>query len=638
MMNFSSVDEYKKANRLAKAKYSADILRGNSGHISSLDSILKKIDIVAEIPLGLKNIPLKKIIGTYFYTRSRDFANNFLPLASISSEFASKWEAVYAYHIKDGIDDPIKIYEYMNEFYVMEGNKRVSILKYVDAYSIDGEVTRLVPKRDENDLNNIIYYEFLEFNNKTGINDIWFSKEGSFTLLGKYLDEYKPKLYLFSNKYKHFIKNVYFPFRNTFYELGGDKLDITTGDAFLEYVKIYGISNEFIETKRKVRVEKFLSELRILTKNNAVDIQTEPFDVHKKNVITSITNLVTTSKKLKVAFVFEKTIDTSGWTYVHNLGRIYAQQQLGSEIETFVIDNFNDTDDEDGYERLSKLCEEDYDIIFTTCPSYLNITLRAALKYDNIKFFNCSPVKAYRNVSTYFGRSHEPRFLLGLIAGAITKSNIIGYIDTYNETEIITGINAFALGVKTVNSNAKVLISWLNQSGDVSHSKQLMQELQSRGADLIMQNDLIALGKGSRDFGLYSLKYNENETKWIPEVNYALITWDWGQFYEKILRNIVNGSFKGIFSTESKRVSFWWGMDSELVDIIYSKHNVPIQTQKLVDIMREMIIENKFHTFAGPIFDRSGQIRIDDGDIGNYEDMLYMEWFVDNVVGEIPKN
>ena len=79
-------------------------------------------------------------------------------------------------------------------------------------------------------------------------------------------------------------------------------------------------------------------------------------------------------------------------------------------------------------------------------------------------------------------------------------------------------------------------------------------------------------------------------------------------------------------------------MDSELVDIIYSKHNVPIQTQKLVDIMREMIIENKFHTFAGPIFDRSGQIRIADGDIGNYEDMLYMEWFVDNVVGEIPKN
>ena len=635
MNNFSSVEEYKKASKLAKAKYLADTTGGITGHISSLDSILKKIDIVAEVPLGTKSIPLKKIIGTYFYTRSRDFAMNFLPLASIESEFSMKWQAVYAHHINDGITDPIKIYEYMNEFYVMEGNKRVSVLKYVDAYAIDGDVTRLIPKKDDNDLKNIIYYEFLNFNNKTGINDIWFSKEGSFNQLDKYLDEYNPELDWFSNKYVHFIKNVYSPFRNVFYELGGDKLDITTGDAFLKYIKIYGISDQFNETKRKLRVDKFLAELRILSKNNAVDIQTQPFDVHKKNVITSITNLVAPPKKLKVAFVFEKTIDTSGWSYVQNLGRLYAQQELNSEIETFVIDNFQN--DSDSYERLSELCEEGYDIVFTTSPSYLNVTLRAALKYENIKFFNCSPVKAFRNLSTYFGRSHEPRFLLGLIAGAITKSGVIGYIDIYNETEIITGINAFALGVKTVNPNAKVVISWLNEAGDVNHSKELIQELQRHGADLIMQNDLIALGKGSRDFGLYSLKYSEKEGKWIPEVNYALITWDWGEFYEKILRNIVNGSFKGIFSTESKRVSFWWGMDSGLVDIIYSKHNVPIQTQKLVDIMRELIIENRFHTFVGPIFDTEGQLRIKDGDIGNYEDMLYMDWFVDNVVGKLPE-
>ena len=632
MSNFSSVEEYKRASKLAKTKYYMDISRGYSGHICSLDSILKKVDIVAEVPLGIKSIPLKKIIGTYFYTRSRDFAMNFLPLASEESEFSMKWQAVYAHHINDGITDPVKIYEYMNEFYVMEGNKRVSVLKYVDAYAIEGEVTRLVPKKDEKDLKNIIYYEFLDFNNKTGINDIWFSEEGSFTQLGKYLEEYNPKLKIFSNKYEHFLKNVYTPFRHTFYELGGDKLKITTGDAFLEYIKIYGISDEFKETKRKLRVAKFLEELKILSKNNSVDIQTEPFDVHKKNVLMSFTNLVTQQKKLRVAFVFEKTIGTSGWSYVHNLGRLYSEKKLGNEIETFVIDNFH----VDDYERLSALCEENYDIIFTTCPHYLNITLRAALKYENIKFFNCSPVKAFRNVSTYFGRSHEPRFLLGLIAGAITKSNVIGYIDIHSETEIITGINAFALGVKTVNPNAKVLISWLNETGDINQSKDLIQKLHSRGADIIMQNDLIALGKGSRDFGLYSLKYSDKEEIWIPEVNYALITWDWGQFYEKILRNIVNGSFKGIFSTESKRVSFWWGMDSELVDIIYSKHNVPTQTQKLVDIMRELIIENRFHTFVGPIYDTEGQLRIKDGDIGNYEDMLYMNWFVDNVVGYIP--
>src|SRR5665647_1193118 len=114
MDNFSSVEEYRKASKLAKARYLVDTTRGVNGHISSLDSILKKLDIVAEVPMGIKSIPLKKIIGTYFYTRSRDFAMNFLPLASIDSEFSMKWQAVYAHHINDGITDPIKIYEYMN--------------------------------------------------------------------------------------------------------------------------------------------------------------------------------------------------------------------------------------------------------------------------------------------------------------------------------------------------------------------------------------------------------------------------------------------------------------------------------------------------------------------------------------------
>lgn len=361
MNNFSLIDEYKKASKSAKVRYYTDIAKGKSGYILSLDSILKKADIVAEVPLGIKSISLKKILGTYFYTRSRDFATNFLPLANENSEFSMKWQALYAHHINDGIRDPIKIYEYMNDFYVMEGNKRVSVLNYVDAYSIysiEGEVTRLVPKRDEKDLNNIIYYEFLEFNNKTGINDIWFTKVDRFTELGKYLDEYDPKLDLFPDKYQHFLKNVYSPFRNTFYELGGEKLDITTGDALLEYIRIYGISDEFKETKRKSRVHKFLEELRILSKNNAVDIQTEPFDVHKKNVITSFTNLVVPHKKLRVAFVFEKTIKTSGWSYVHNIGRVYAQKQLEGKVETFVINNFQT--DGDGYEVLRGLCEDSY--------------------------------------------------------------------------------------------------------------------------------------------------------------------------------------------------------------------------------------------------------------------------------------
>lgn len=625
---------YKKAYRAAKNRYILDKAKGLSGNIPSLDRILKDVDIVAEMPLGVKSIPLKRIIGTYFYTRSKTFASNFLPLADEETEFACKWEKVCDHHLKDGITDPIKIYEYLNRYYVMEGNKRVSVLKYYDAHSIEADVTRLVPKRDESDLDNIIYYEFMEFSKKTGINSIWLSHVNDFTELGKYLENYNPDLQEGENKYEHFMKCVYLPFRSTYHELGGHKLNMTTGDAFLQYLRIYGISNKFKEEKRKPRVKKFLSELEILANENAVEIQTEPFDIQKKNMITSLTSLVHPDKKLKVAFAFEKTIDTSGWSYVHNEGRLYAQEVLQNEIETSYVENI--PLDRGAYEKLRELSEKDYDIIFTTCPDHLNATLRTALKYDQIRFFNCSPVKAFRNVSTYFGRSHEPRFLLGLIAGALTKSNIIGYSDVYNETEIIMGINAFALGVKTVNANAQVVVSWLNEYGDIEGAKERMQNLYKSGADIIMQNDLIGLRRGHLDFGLYSVSYDEEKDECVPDVNYAAVIWNWGKFYEKLLRNIANGNWKGMFSTESKRVSFWWGIDSGLIDIMYSRDKVPVQTQKLLELMKELIIENRFHTFVGPIFDQSGQCRIEDGDIANYEEMLYMDWFIDNVEGEIP--
>lgn len=635
MYEVSLKEEYKKAQRAAKNRYVIDKTKGLSGNIPSLDRITKDVDIVAEIPLGIDTIPLKRIVGTYFNTRSKTFASNFLPLAEDDTEFADKWQTLCGHHLNEGITEPVKIYEYLNNYYVMEGNKRVSVLKYFDAYSIEAEVIRLIPERDENDLNNKIYYEFLEFSKKTGICSIWLSHENDFLELGKHIDEYNPELNEYSNKYEHFMKKVYLPFRTTFHELGGHRFNMTTGDAFLQYIRIYGISNEFREEKRKPRLKKFLSELEILTQDNAVEIQTEPFDVQRKNMIASLTSLVNLNKKLKVAFAFEKTIETSGWSYIHNKGREYAEEALKDEIEVTCVENIPVGEGE--YSKLREIAESGYDIIFTTSPDHLNVTLRTALKYDSIKFFNCSPVKAFRNVSTYFGRSHEPRFLLGLIAGALTKSNVIGYIDVYNKTEIITGINAFALGVKMVNANAKVVVSWLDEYGDIEQSKELREKLYESGADIIMQNDLIALQKRNRTryFGIYSVKYDEDTKKVKAGENYASIIWNWGRFYEKLLRNISNGNWKGMFSSESKRVSFWWGMDSGLIDIVYSKEKVPPQTQKLVELMKELIIKNRFHTFVGPIYDQNGKCRIEDGDIANYEDMLYMNWFVDNIEGQI---
>ncbi|NLK22359.1 MAG: BMP family ABC transporter substrate-binding protein [Epulopiscium sp.] len=618
------------AYKMGKTSYSENVARGISGYLPSLDGIVKNSEIASEINLGLVEIPLKKIIGTYSHSRSIAFASNFMPLITGESEFKAKWMALYNAHVEEGIRDPIKVYEYLNWFYVVEGNKRVSVLKYCDAYGISATVTRLIPKRDEFDPIIKIYYEFLEFNKLTSINSIWFSKEGSFNELGKYIQQYEPNLTAYTDKYKHFMGNFYRPFRELYHKLGGHRLKITTGDAALEYIKIYGVPDEINEYDEEVksRIKKLMIELEALSEEEAIEVRTDAIQVPKRNVISSITTLMTPKKKLKVAFVYAKEIKNSGWTYAHNLGRLHVENVLKDQISTTYVENVPENNEAYGY--LRDLAKEEYDIIFTTSPTYITPTLKAAFEYPNTKFLNCSETHSFRHVSTYFGRIHEPRFLTGIIAGSLTRTNIIGYVATYPISEVITGINAFTLGARLVNPHVKVKVVWTHKYENTEKPRELGHILKDAGADIIANDDMPSPGEHSKEYGIYSL----------PQPHYAMPIWNWGIFYEKLLRNVLSGTWKMVFdvlNSNPKLVNFWWGMDTGMVDIIYSKTHVPPQTQSLVEFMKKMIIQNEYHPFMGPIYDQTGNLRITKDEIASYEQILSMNWFVDGVEGEIPK-
>lgn len=176
-INAEAREHYISARKMAVKEYNKYAYKGESGYLPSLEGILKNTDIVSEVNLGLVEVPLKKIIGTYSHLRSLSFARNFMPLLGEDTEMQTKWTNLCAVHIEEGIRDPIKVYEYLNWFYVVEGNKRVSVLKYFDAYSIPANVTRIIPKYDEHNHDIKIYYEFMNFNKITGLNSIYFSKK-----------------------------------------------------------------------------------------------------------------------------------------------------------------------------------------------------------------------------------------------------------------------------------------------------------------------------------------------------------------------------------------------------------------------------------------------------------------------------
>ncbi|MFT8312697.1 MAG: BMP family ABC transporter substrate-binding protein [Clostridium sp.] len=624
-MELNAQEEYREAVKRGKKELQSPM--------PCLDEILKSEEIVANVNLGILEIPLKKIVGTYSRSRSTAFSKGFMPIIENESEFRNKWIALYESHLEEGINQPIKVYEYLNYFYVIEGNKRVSVLKFLKAFSIRAEVIRLVPKKNKDDLTNTIYYEFLDFYNKTRINSIWFTKKHSFNKLSNMLDAYNPKLYLEEDKYEHFKKFKYDTFRDIYLKMGGDKLPITTGDAFLEYISLYGINDSLSDGKVSNRLKQLMKELTHF-KDKSIEIQTNSQKDSAKR-LSGISSFISLPKKLKVAFVYARSIKTSGWTYGHELGRKYVENILSDQITTKYIQEVPENAFD--YEYIKSLAEEGNNVIFTTSPIFRNATLKCAMEYPDIKFFNCSDDTPYKHMSCYFGRVYEARFLTGMIAGAMTKTNIIGYSATSPTSEVISAINSFALGAKLVNPYAEVKVAWTREWNSHDKFTNVETTLLNKNCDVISNRNLKVARAETERFGVYSMLCSFDKGSKEPDKYLAAPIWNWGVYYEKILNNILNDSFKTIvdmFNANSKLINFWYGMSEGVVDIYYSKKYVPISVQKLIEAMKKMIVSNEFNPFTGPICDNSGKLRIDEDQQATPYEILNMNWFVDNVEAE----
>lgn len=190
-----SVQDYMSASKIGKRAYHACVNKGRYPYLPVLENIVDESDIEAEVSLGIDQIPLRLVVGTCNAGRTNAFADNFMPILDWGTEFSAKWASLSDSQKNEGIRDPIKVYEYMNKFYVLEGNKRVSVLKYFKAVTVNAEVIRKVPKYSE-DPDVKIYYEFMEFYKCTKLNDIYFSNVGSFPTLMKLVGIKKGKTWM----------------------------------------------------------------------------------------------------------------------------------------------------------------------------------------------------------------------------------------------------------------------------------------------------------------------------------------------------------------------------------------------------------------------------------------------------------
>ena len=329
---------------------------------------------------------------------------------------------------------------------------------------------------------------------------------------------------------------------------------------------------------------------------------------------------------LKVAYIYVGQPDNLGWTYEHDRGRKVVEEVLGDKVETAYTENVEEGPD--AARVMRRYVQEGYDMIFATSSGYMDDVLEVAQEFPDVKFEHCAGVKTNDNMSTYFGRMYQPRYLSGIVAGKMTQNGNIGYVAAFPIPEVIRGINAFTLGVRSVNPDADVHVVWTNTWHDSVKEREAAVALLDAGADIIAQHqDTIEPQKAAQERGMLSIGYDADMRAFVGDTVLTSPVWSWGHYYVATIKNALAGTW------EMHR--YWGGLEDGVVELAGFSPKVPQDVQALVEAAKGEILAGN-DVFCGPIKDQGGAEVVAAGACMRDGDMRSMRFFVEGVVGTIP--
>ena len=614
---------YKDALKLAQKEYRTCVQQGKPTSLPVLDELVSSTAISKGVDLGVLQVPAEFIIGTKTKGRVAAFATNFMPILDEESEFADKWKRLCEAHLNEGIREPIKAYEYMNRYYVEEGNKRVSVLKFFDAITIPAHVIRVMPEHTGEDVD--IYLEYIEFYKYSKINFLEFSKKGCYNALLKAMGKAPNEEW--TDDERNEFSGIYYYFSKAYTKNGGDKLSSTIGDALLSYIQIYGF-HDLRSTDTAVikkNLSKMWEEVELHSEEEPIEVKTDPPEEKRQTVIEKVLSGVTPQPKaqpLKVAFIHDGNPDKSGWINDHEKGRRYVDRVFAEKIETKA---YYDAMAGDPLMIIEQAIGDGAKLVFTTSPRLTQASLRAAVEHPDIYIMNCSLNRSHRYISCYYTRMYEAKFILGAIAGSLTKSDKIGYVCDYPIYGQIAGINAFALGAQMANPRAKIYLEWSAVCG----AKAAAQKLVDQGIHFISSQDTARFREDDREsFGLSYINGERQELIANP-------VWKWGVYYEEILRRVLNKTMQAEYERSNKALNYYWGMSARVVDVVFSPW-LKLPSKRFGSFLRDGIANNVCTPFLTPIYTQDGE-KIGSGEKLEPDQIIEMDYLVENVVGTIPQ-
>ena len=359
-------------------------------------------------------------------------------------------------------------------------------------------------------------------------------------------------------------------------------------------------------------------------------------------------------KKLKAGFVYVGPVGDYGWSHAHDLGKKFAEQKL-PWLETIIVESVAEADCARIIDRLVQ--KQKCDVVFTTSFGYMEDTIKAGLRYPDKTFMHCSGFKNSKNVGTYFGDLYQMYYLNGIMAGALTKTNKIGYVAAFPIPELVRHIDAYALGIKAANPEATLSVKWIYAWYGPDKAKEAAEALIAEGCDALAFTEdtpaVVEVGQSHSEKGkqIYTFShYSAMQPYGVDSVVSGQLM-DWGGIYVKILESLYNGTWTNddIWWLAKEKAAILGGNETDIINpkfvgqlkdaMIDTKEFGKISAYKLITMRYAQMQQGVevFEPFTGPIKDNKGNLQIKAGEKASKQDLLSMMYYVDNVKGNIPK-
>ncbi len=331
---------------------------------------------------------------------------------------------------------------------------------------------------------------------------------------------------------------------------------------------------------------------------------------------------------LKIAFAYVGPVGDGGWTFAHDNARKAVEKEFGDKVVTSYVEKVAESADAE--RNFRELVSQGNKLIFGTTFGYMEPMLKVAADHKDVKFEHATGYKQADNLRTYDSRTYEGAYMAGVIAGKMTKTNVLGVVGSVPIPEVVRNINSFTLGAQSVNPKIKTKVVWVGEWFNIPKETDAATALINGGADVLMQNtDSSAVLQTAEKMGKRAFGWDSDMTAYGPKAHLGSAVINWAPYYIKATREALEGKWAGNSAT-------WWGVKEGAIDMVSIAADVPEDTKKKIEEIKAGLKDGSFSIWKGPIVGQDGKPVLAKDAVADDKFMSEIMFYVKGVEGKIP--